>query len=174
MLLEVLIAFAIVALCAIPLISPHAVMLKAQRQFVRKMELDHAVNLLYGNVLEKLYLNKINWTELTLQNPFEITPDLLKEAHYDKPFGYSGSYVFTEDKHKPEKLGNYNLFQFTLRFTFLPDEFKNSKDELKQKNTLEYKYKVFIVRDLRPPGAASVGNITQPQASPTPSAGSVK
>lgn len=169
MLLEVLIAFAIVALCAIPLILPHAVMLKAQRQFVRKMELDHAVNLLYGNALEKLYLNKINWTDIILQNPFEITSETLREAHYDKPLSYSGSYHFMEDKHKPEKLGNYNLFQFTLLFSFLPNEFKNSKDEVKQKNKVDYKYKVFIVRDLRPPEAASQEKTTAPTPPQTPS-----
>jgi len=152
MLLEVLIAFVIVAFCALPLIYPHTAMLKAQYQFVRKMELDHAVNLLYGNVLEKLYLNKLNWTDIN-QTTFEITDAMLREAHYEKPLAFKGSYAFIEEKHKPKAMGNYNLFKFNLVFTFLPVEYQNSKEETKEANKIVYKYKVFIVRDLRGPSA---------------------
>jgi hypothetical protein len=147
MLLEVLIAFALVVLCAIPLIYPHTAMLKAQYQFVSKLELDHAVNLLYGNVLEKLYLNKLNWTDIT-QNPMEVTEEMLKEAHFLKPLPYQGTYTFIEDDHRPKKIGPYNLFQFTLVFSFISTALKKESEEIKQKNKIEYRYKVFLVRDL--------------------------
>jgi hypothetical protein len=63
-LLEVLIAFALIALCVLPLIYPHVAIYKAQNKFARKLELDHVVNLLYGKVLEKLYMNTIPWADL--------------------------------------------------------------------------------------------------------------
>lgn len=147
-LLEVLIAFALVALCAIPLIYPHTAMLKAQNQFVRELELDHAVNLLYGNVVEKLYLNKINWNDIN-HTTFEITESMLKEAGYDKPLGYKGKFAFIEEKHKPKKLGNYNLFKYNLIFTFIPNENLKSGGEAQEKNKRQFKYIVFIVRNLR-------------------------
>lgn len=150
-LLEVLIAFAIVVLCALPLIYPHSVMLREQHQFVRELELDHAVNLLYGNIAEKLYLNKINWPDLN-NNTFEISEAMLKEAHYDKPLGFKGSFAFIEEKHKPKKIGNYNIFKFNLVFTFIPNEYLKSDDKIKEKNKRVFKYIVFIVRDLRAPG----------------------
>ena len=152
LLLEVLIAFIIVVFCAIPLVYPHTAMLKAQNQFVRKMELDHAVNLLYGNILEKLYLNKLNWTDIN-QTTFDITDEMWKEAHYNKPLFYKGTFAFVEEKHKPKKIENYNLFQFKLVFTFIPKELEKGKEELKQANKINYTYTVFIVRDLRVPGA---------------------
>lgn len=150
MLLEVLIAFVIVVLCAIPLIYPHTAMLKAQNQFVRKMELDHAVNLLYGHVVEKLYLNKFNWNDINM-TAFDVTDEMLKEAHYDKPLQYQGSFAFIEENHKPKEIGNYNLYQYNLVFTFIPNELKNKK-ELKPEDKLTYRYTVFLVRDLRGPG----------------------
>ena len=63
-LLEVLIAFALIVLCVLPLIYPHVAMFKSQKAFIRKVELDHVVNLLYAKILEKLYMNSIPWQEL--------------------------------------------------------------------------------------------------------------
>lgn len=149
MLLETMIAFALVVLCVLPLIAPHVGMLKVQRQFIRKIELDHAVNLFYASVLEQLFLNTIDWNELT-QSSFPLSDQELQRLRYE------GSYNFIEveprfkprDPHAP-----YALYLVTLTFNFLPLELKKSSEEIQQKNLLKYRYEIFLVRDLRPENA---------------------
>lgn len=150
MLLEAMIAFALVVLCAIPLIAPHTAMLKAQRQFIRKIDLDNAVNLLYASVLEQLYLNTIGWNELT-HRTFPIYKEDLQRLGFGNALGYEGSYQFHEVRHKPnDENAPYFLYLFKLTFSFLPDELSKATDDVKEKNTLKYIYEVFVVRDKRP------------------------
>lgn len=149
LLLEVLIAFALVAICALPLMYPHVAMVKEQRNFVRKVELDHLVNLMYGNIVQKMYTNSLPWSQL-LHHPFVVDESLLQEINYTAPFPYKGSYTFTVCKKKPKKkMAPYSLYLLTLTFQFLPDEFRNSDAKIQEKHTLEYTYRIFAVRDLR-------------------------
>lgn len=172
LLLEALIAFALVALCVIPLIYPHVGMLKAERRFVRTVELDHVVNLLYADILEKLYLNKIGINDL-FQVSYEVDETALRNSGYTKPFPFFGSYKFTDKKHKPKQAGPYGLYLVQLNFTFLPKEFSNANPKIKEENTLEYEYEIFLVRDQRPPGS-STGQSTQGGQPPTPQPGGGK
>ncbi|MCE5317385.1 MAG: type II secretion system protein [Parachlamydia sp.] len=150
MLLEAMIAFALVVLCTIPLISPHTAMLKAQRQFIRKIDLDHAVNLLYAFVLEQLYMNTIGWNELT-HRTFPIYKEDLQRLGSGNVLGYEGSYQFHEVKHKPnDENAPYFLYLLTLTFNLVPSELSLATDEVKKNNTLKYSYEVFVVRDKRP------------------------
>jgi hypothetical protein len=152
-LLEVLIAFALVAMCVLPLIYPHVAMLKSQNAFIRKVELDHTVNLIYARVLEKLYANTIPWGELG-QTVFPVDNALLNEIPYQKPFYFIGSYNFFEvpPRFKPKDPGDYSLYLYKLTFNFLPVEYAKASDEVKKKQALKYQYDVFVVRDLRKPG----------------------
>ncbi len=146
-LLEVIIALTLVSFCALPLIYPHVAMLKAQYVFTRRMQLDHAVNLLYATVLEKLYLNKISWSDLT-QTKFEITDQLIQEAHLEGLLTYPGNFTFTEINRRPLKLGDHNYFDFLLTFTFTSPELKHLNKKQVETSSLEYTYHVFITRDL--------------------------
>lgn len=151
MLLEAMIAFALVVLCALPLLAPHAAMLKAQRQFIRKVDLDHVVNLLYASVLEQLYLNTIGWNDL-MQNTFPIAKEDVQKLGFPN-VNYEGSYNFIEVKprFKPNDVdANYSLFLVTLTFNFIPSELTAASAEVKKANTLKYSYEVFLVRDRRP------------------------
>jgi hypothetical protein len=161
LLLEVLIAFALVALCALPLVYPHTAILKEQREFIRKVELDHVVNLLYANVMEKLYLNKISWSEI-MQGSFDITEETLKEIDYNKPFHYAGNYSFSQKKYKPKKQGGYSHNLFTLTFHFLPKNLKNAEENKQKANKITYTYQVFIVRDLGQTGGNQPSNTQNP------------
>jgi hypothetical protein len=155
MLLETMIAFALIVLCVLPLLTPHIAMLKAERQFVRKIDLDHVVNLLYASVLEKLYLNEIGWNEL-MQNDFPITKEDLEKLGYSSLLAYQGSYNFKEvpPRFKPRDVNaDYSLHLLTLTFNFIPSELSQKEEEVKQKNLLKYQYKVFIVHDKRPTNA---------------------
>lgn len=139
LLLEALIAFILVVACLIPLIYPHVAIYRSQNEFIRKMELDHAVNLLYGNVLEKLYLNKITWSQLT-QESFDIDDELLKEAGVTKPLAFKGKFMFQKEAEKSKEDGSLGLFKFILTFKFEP---------LKgDKQPLTFEYNVFLIREL--------------------------
>lgn len=157
MLLEVLIAFALIVMCVLPLISTHVSMLKMQNQFIRKIELDHVVNLLYAKVLEKLYLNSYSFGDLTVnQTVFDVDASFLSEIGYDKPLQFKGSFNFfeTKPKYKPKKAAPYTLYLFKLTFHFLPVEFVNAPAEKKAAQMITYTYDVFLVRDLQAPGGS--------------------
>ena len=142
LLLEVLIAFAIVATCALPLIYPQIAIYKAQKQFEQKVDLDHAVNLLYGEILRRLYLNEIPWADLQ-GKATTIDEEMLRRAGVElTTSSYTGFFKFTEINHKPKLASPYSLWLFNLSFTFSP---KRSLNSLKP---VHYEYKVFIVRNL--------------------------
>lgn len=149
LLLEVLIAFALVIFCAIPLIAPHVDMYKAQRAWLDKEELDHVVNLLYANILEDLYTNKIEWSQLRSEYEAVVTPQMIREAGYQKPLYFDGKYKFTINKFKPKNENEFNLYLFDLKFTFLPTSMINATPEIKESKTIKYDYNIFVVRDLR-------------------------
>lgn len=141
MLLEVMIAFALVALCVLPLLSTNLGILKEQKGFERKVILDHAVNLFYGDILERLYLNKISWNDLFIQQ-FPIDDLMVTRSGVDpKKYLYRGSYRFTKIRNKPELPGDYSAWLFKLIFTFYPLSGKGSAQN--------YEYEIFIVRDLK-------------------------
>lgn len=150
-LLEVLIAFALIALCVLPLIYPHVAIYRDQSKFAHKLELDHAVNLLYGKVLEKLYMNTIPWNELA-QTAFPVDDALLHEIGYDKRLFYQGSYNFFDEppKFKPKDPASpYSLYLYKLTFTFIPIELAKTPEKVKDTDKIKYRYDVFVVRDLR-------------------------
>jgi hypothetical protein len=149
-LLEVLIAFALIALCILPMMYPHVAIYKAQNKFIHKVELDHVVNLLYGKILEKLYMNTINWNDLE-QTTFPVDAEILKEIQFDGSFYYTGSYNFFEKppRFKPKNQESYSLYLYRLTFNFIPIEFAKASNEVKESNLIKYHYDIFVVRDLR-------------------------
>jgi hypothetical protein len=139
-LLEVLIAFALIVLCILPLISPHVFILKAERRFVNTVKLDHAVNLLYANRLEKLYQQKIPWQDIEGGKELSIDAPMLRDSGYQEFLPFTGTYRFEEQKSKHSDPPENSVYLYDLIFTFV--------DEAKA-NTYKYKYKVVIERKYR-------------------------
>lgn len=127
MLLEILIAFALVVLALLPLIYPHVFILKSEKKFVQQVELDHAVNLLYAQIVQDLYENKIPWETLQSKTPIPVE---------FKDLPYKGEYVFGIVNFKPKKdpPAPYSLYLYSLDFTF--------------NDSHKYHYEIFVVRDL--------------------------
>lgn len=142
-LIEVLIAFALVVMCILPLIYPHVFMVKTQHQFIRKIELDHAVNVLYGDTLAALQMNRIPWKEIIDGKRIPITEDQLKAAGLEDKLLYQGSYQFSIQKKKPEQESPETAYLLNLTYSFVPTLLTN--DAEKQKKTLHYSYQVFLV-----------------------------
>lgn len=111
-LLEVMIAFALVVLCAIPLIYPHVFILRAEKQFVAEAALDHQVNLLYAEVMEKLYQNAIPLEEI-LEG---------KEIPVGTLLSFTGSYHFEVVKKKESSEKKHNAYLLRLVFQFTPEK----------------------------------------------------
>lgn len=152
LLLEVLIAFAIIVLCIFPLIYPHAAMAKAQREFIKKIELNHTVELLFAQIYQDLLTNKIDWGDIENKRRFELTPQDLEKLNNNKSLPYQGHYYFEEVIHKPKAQTPQDItaYIFNVVFKFYP-QYETKKTTLKgqTKKTLEYKYKIFILRDLK-------------------------
>lgn len=148
--LEVLIAFVLVVLCVLPLISPHVFILKEQKAAIHKIELDHVVNLIYADIIERLYKNEISWADLTSERSFPVDEALINRINWTKPIAYQGEYQFRIDKYKPKKQpAPYTLYLFDLSLSFFPMEIARSgTDQQKQENQIKYEYKIFIERNL--------------------------
>lgn len=148
-LLEVLIAFALVVLCVLPLIYPQVFILKSEREFVDTIELDHAVNLLYGNRLQKLYLKEIDWDEIEEERRIPITDAMMKESGILREFPYKGEYQFFIIKRKPPKPEDH-LYLVRLIFSFTstkkPKKVDNNSLVSDQSKKLTYAYDIFIER----------------------------
>lgn len=143
MLLEVLIAFALIVTAVLPLLTPHLQILKAQREFIQKVQLDHDVNLLYGDVLQRLYLNRIPWNEL-FQSSYVIDPEMLQRSGIDPTkFPFQGVYRFKQIRCKPKPDAPYSAGLFQLTFSFVPKTASKNKEV----KPLDYEYKVFAVHD---------------------------
>jgi len=131
LLLEVLIAFLLIAMCLLPLLYPHTFILTSQRRFIDEVELDHKVNLQYADIVKALYRNDISWEAIMSRVEFPI----------DTTLPYKGSYHFGKRRRqKPNKDdASYTLYLLPLEMTFVPK---------KGGTPLCFHYDLFVIRDL--------------------------
>jgi len=143
MLLEVLISFLLVVFCALPLIYPHVFILKSEREFVSTVELDHLVNLLFVDTMQRLYQNEIPLSVLESKQSQQINDTILKNLGYEDPIPFTGTYRFIEKKHKTSKTGDHSVYLYKLIFTFIPKKgafIKNTQDPF------SYNYEIVVER----------------------------
>lgn len=126
LLLEVMIAIALVTLCLLPLITPHLAMFKEQSKFNTAMQLDHVVHLLYVDMLEQMYLGKISWKQVQEKRPVPIDDNTWSRIGQTSKFPFEGHYLFGEIKHKEGKDTEWGVYLLTLTFVLSP---KNAKEE---------------------------------------------
>ncbi|MEI8364844.1 MAG: type II secretion system protein [Parachlamydiaceae bacterium] len=120
MLLEVLIAFVLVVLCALPLIYPHALILRSEKQFTAIVELDHFVNLLYTDILQKMYQNEIPWSSIQSKKNLPINDAMLSSLGYENKLPFNGTYRFEDKKHKISSDQDHAAYWLKLIITFTP------------------------------------------------------
>lgn len=114
LILEVLIAFSIVALSLFPILSPNLMMIQAERGFQNELEADRLADLLFAEWVEKLYQNQVPWEGLisggivTIEEKSLIPPG----------FPYSITVKPTLERAKTSDVEtSYYLFLFEFRFT---------------------------------------------------------
>jgi hypothetical protein len=145
-LLEVLIAFALVALCALPLIYPHIFILQSERKFISTVELDHSVNLLYADFLQKLYKNEIPWQNIESGHSFPIDPHWFKPLGIKEDLPFIGNYKFEKIQHKPPSKDSERVaYIFNLKFSFrVKPGYFFEKDLKENTPTITYNYHVTV------------------------------
>lgn len=146
-LMEVMISFILILLCLVPLIYPNLAMYQEQSKFTQKIKLDHAVTVLYGNLLEQLHRRAIPF-DLLIQNtptPLPIAPESFKNAGIDPAtFPYDISVTAQKVHMKGHIKGRYiaALVEITYLFTK-----KNIKAEDKKKESpIRFSYKIPLVK----------------------------
>jgi hypothetical protein len=147
-LLEVLIAFTLIVLCILPLIYPHVFILRSEKKFISTVELDHHVNLLYADRLQKLFQNEIPWQDI--ENGLEIPIDsrLLESINYKGDLPFTGYYKFIKEKQNPRKEADKTAYIFHLLFVFTPKPGYFLEQDQKEKNPkIIYRYRVGIERN---------------------------
>lgn len=77
-LMEVLVAMALISLCAIPLLYPHYSILKEEKIAVRELEWDRLAGVVYGQVLRDLYNERISWDEIQQGTELPVESELLQ------------------------------------------------------------------------------------------------
>lgn len=148
-LLEVLIAFALIALCVLPLIYPHVFILQSEKKFISTVELDHFVNLLYADRLQKLYQNEIPWQDIENGNEMPIDSHLMESVKYKGDLPFTGYYKFIKERQKPKppKESDKTVYIFELKFVFVAKPGYFLEKDLKEKNPkITYKYQVAVER----------------------------
>lgn len=114
LILEVLIAFSIVALSLFPLLAPNLMIIQAERAFQNELEADRLADLLFAEWVENLYNNTIPWEGLTSGGVVSLDDKALVPAG----FPYSIAVKPTLKKKKENEKGtSYYLFLFEFQFT---------------------------------------------------------
>lgn len=139
LLLEVLIAFMIVAFCAIPLIAPHSWMIREESELLQEIEKDRNVNLIYSYIVEQLYNNAISWQTI-LNEGVPISIDPLNIPGIPQNWPYKALLQTQVTRHKKGSDEGQHFYYFTLTITLFHGEEIASQP---------YRYTVFIERKIK-------------------------
>lgn len=164
-LLEVLIAFFLIAMCALPLIYPHAFIYKQTKEFAEEVDLDRTAGLIYTAVVERLYRNDFDWAQIEDNTPFEMDEDFLQRAGIDAPFNWEGQYWFEivkqkSNTNKTNPTKDKNITTVNLVATHLDFKRKN------QNNIFEYTYEAVLRRSSLNEAADANEEGTNPKEQP--------
>lgn len=91
-LLEVLIAFLLIVIAAIPLLAPYPYIFKAEESFINEIEMDRLSALYYVDFIQKVYRREINPNEIEDEQEFPIEAKL--------PIPYTARYLASSCKVK--------------------------------------------------------------------------
>lgn len=109
-LLEVLIAFLIIVIAAVPLLSPYPFIFRAERLMITEMELDQFASQLYVDLLVKVLKKEID--------PSSYTEKVTQSVDKAIPFPYTASYEFDSGSVNivfvPKSKGDTLSFRYVL------------------------------------------------------------
>jgi len=109
LLLEVMIAFGVLSLAAIPLIYPHLMILKEERALIQEMNLDFVAKELIADFLVDLYDNTTPIKLIESKGTQEVPPNPLFEK----------AFFEIDEHHKPQKPDNYVIYHVEAKLTII-------------------------------------------------------
>lgn len=89
-LLEVLIAFLLIIIAAIPLLAPYPYMLNKEKLFIQQLEMDRLASIYYVDLMAKIIRNEIN--------PSQMKEGETRPIDEKSKLPYKAQYVFDEEK----------------------------------------------------------------------------
>lgn len=108
-LLEVLIAFFLISMCALPLIYPHAFIYRQTKEFAEEVDLDRIAGVVYSTILERLYANEFEWQQIMEGQAFPIDEELFRRAGITQNnMNWKGQFKFEVLKEKTNAGKNGN------------------------------------------------------------------
>ena len=90
-LLEVMIALFLIIVCIVPVLHTFTFMYREQRQSIRDSRRDHLAHLIYAQVVEELYGQKVPWEAIQTSAVRTIANETLVNQLKDK--GYKTTYT---------------------------------------------------------------------------------
>lgn len=130
-----MIAFAIVVICALPLITPHVWMIKEEKSFIHDLEKDRYISNIFAYIVENLHQNEIPWSSLDQRDKtWQIQKEAIEEIPNSWPYTILVQSYYKE-KDGPEEGQDYHLVNINIILI---------NDQTKKEKT--YKYKLFIER----------------------------
>ncbi len=142
LLLEVLIAFSLVLLCAFPLLTTQVFIAKAEKQSLHDIEIDRLVNIVLVHIVQDLYNQKPEWKELNEGIEIRLEKEWLDKSSFPKIFPYEVKVHLKlkeeEDTEEETKEDTKYLLQVTIQF--VPQD--------KSQDALRFPYEIFLTRHL--------------------------
>ena len=132
-LLEVMIALFLIIVCIVPVLHTFTYMYREQRQSIRDSRRDHLAHLIYAQVVEELYGQKVPWGAIQTSAVRSIANEALDNQLKDK--GYKTTYTLTI-VHPKRVISTSHEFLLNLKIELVDDERKGVKTE--------YKYLVYV------------------------------
>lgn len=174
LLLEVMIAFLLMALCLVPLLQPHFAMLQSDLMIVEESKLERVVQRLYADFLVALYRGEVTWPDVdrtdTPKHQHPIQPQALEGLPYE------GYYVLRIARYPGRRPGEYSkpyhpdksqrlnhLLEIT--YTFVPKA-PTSRE------TREFSFRLYVQKQIltAPSGPSAPSTPSTPSAPSAPSA----
>lgn len=147
LLLELLIAFALLTACLLPLTQNPLTMVGKEREMLQELELAREADLLFADVKQRLYTNKIPYEKLIPWDDKKLTPLKLELGkNYTKEFKREIRLRSQVEKIKKDKMGE-EIRLINVHIVFIS---RSKKDKQK---TVKFGYKVFI--QCTPPNAVA-------------------
>ena len=154
LLLEVMIAFSILAISAIPLIYPHLMILKEERALIDELNFDFYAKNLIGGLLVDLYENSVPFNVIEDRGTLEVTKEKMLNAKIPEGSLERAYYTF-EQKHKPKGPATKKLYNVNARLHLI---YSQSYKERLQKEEAVYPVSFNIERVFQEKGEENEKN----------------
>lgn len=118
LLVELLVSLTLIVLCLFPLLKPLAAMRKNDQKYLRKIQLDQAYQVAYGEVKTKLYAHEHSWEDLKRGADGEL--DLISKILISPQNTLEFSWNYKIKSRETTKKPSFNKHGMVVDITLIP------------------------------------------------------